>query len=61
MTQKTEAQKRAQKNYISKAALIQIRTTPEIKAQIKAHADALGVSVNTFINSAIEAAINGGK
>ena len=57
MTQKTEAQKRAQKAYISKAALIQLRTTPEIKEQIKAHAEAHGESVNSFIIRAIAEAM----
>lgn len=53
MPEKTAAQKRAQKTYMEKFALIQIRTTAEKQAQIKAHAQAHSESVNGFINRAI--------
>ena len=54
---KTEAQKRAQRRYMETVATIQVRTTPERRERIKAHAEAQGESVNAFINRAIDETI----
>ena len=53
MGEKTEAQKRAQKNYIEKFARVEIRMTPERRSAVQAHAEAQGESVNSFIGRAI--------
>lgn len=58
MPLKTEAQKKAQKKYMENVATIQIRTTAERRDSIKAHAEANGQSVNSFINTAIDEKIN---
>ncbi len=50
MPERTEALKRAQKNYIEKFSRVEIRMTPERRGQIKAHSEARGESVNAFIN-----------
>ncbi len=53
MAQKTDAQKRAQKAYISKFVRVEIRMEQEEQITIKAHAAARGESVNAFISRAI--------
>jgi len=57
MPEQTEAQKRAHTAYISKFARMEIRTTKELQACIRAHAEAHGESVNGFINRAIRETI----
>ncbi len=54
MTEKTEAQKRAQKNYMSKFIRLEFRATSEQRDAIQAHAAARGESVNAFIGRAIK-------
>lgn len=61
MAEKTEAQKRAQRKYMQSVATIQIRTTPEHRAAIQTHAEALGESVNGFINRAVSEAMERDK
>lgn len=53
MPEKTEAQKKAQKNYMEKFARLEIRVSPEQRKEIQTHAEAWGESVNGFINRAI--------
>lgn len=53
MAQKTDAQKRAQKAYISKFVRLEVRVEQDNQAIIKAHAAARGESVNAFIARAI--------
>ena len=55
--EKTDAQKRAQKNYISRFARVEVRMTPERRAEVQAHAEARGESTSTFINRAIDETI----
>lgn len=50
----TEAQAKAHKKYMETVATIQIRTTADRRELIKAHAEAQGESVNSFINRAID-------
>jgi predicted HicB family RNase H-like nuclease len=57
VAQKTEAQKRAQKAYISKFVRVEVRMEQESQAAIKAHATARGESVNAFIVRAIREAM----
>lgn len=57
MAQKTEAQKRAQKAYISKFVRVEVRMEQESQAAIKAHATTRGESVNAFIVRAIREAM----
>ena len=54
MPEKTEAQKRAQKNYMEKFLRVEIRIQPEKGEKIKSHAQARGESLNGFINRAID-------
>lgn len=61
MSEKTAAQKRAQKNYIGKFARMEIRVTPEQRDTIQAHAAARGESVNVFIKRAIDEAMERDK
>lgn len=49
----TEARARANAKYISQFVEIKVRTTPEHRDAIKAHAAARGESVNGFIGRAI--------
>lgn len=52
---KTEAQIRAQKEYMSKYIEVKVRMTPEKREVIKAHADEHdGGSSTAFINRAID-------
>lgn len=53
MPEKTEAQKRAQRIYMDKFAVVQVRMERERQEAIKSHAQATGESVNGFINRAI--------
>ena len=57
MAEKTEAQKRAQKSYMSKFIRLEFRATPEQRDTIRAHAAARGESVNAFIGRAIQEAM----
>lgn len=50
----TEAQKRAQKKYMSSFVEIKVRVTPEKRAAIQAHAQTMGESATMFINRAID-------
>ena len=54
MSEKTEAQKRAQKKYMSNFVEIKVRVTPEKRAAIQKHARTMGESATTFINRAID-------
>lgn len=54
MSEKTEAQKRAQKVYMEKFARVEIRVPPQRRDALHAHAAARGESVNAFINRAID-------
>lgn len=54
MPEKTEAQKRAQKNYMGKFAIARVRMEKSRYEDIQAHAAAQGESVNGFINRAID-------
>ena len=53
MPEKTEAQKKAQKNYMGKFVRVEIRMTPEQRASVQIHAEDHGESVNGFIGRAI--------
>lgn len=53
MAEKTEAQKRAQKEYMKKFAVARVRMEPEKYEAVQAHAETQGESVNGFINRAI--------
>ncbi len=53
MAEKTEAQKRAQKNYMEKFAVARVRMEKERYEAIQTHAQARKESVNGFINRAI--------
>ena len=57
MSEKTPAQKKAQRKYMENRATIQIVTSIERREAIKAHATALGESVNGFIGRAIDEAM----
>ncbi len=57
MPEKTEAQKRAQKNYMKTVARIGITMEPEKKKRLQDHADSKGESVNAFVNRAIDETI----
>lgn len=54
MAEKTEAQKKAQKNYMSKFSRLQIRVDREKQEAIQVHAASHGESVNAFVNRAID-------
>lgn len=54
MPEKTEAQKRAQKKYMSSFVEIKVRMTPEKRSIIQDHARAMGESTTVFINRAID-------
>lgn len=53
----TAARAAANKRYLGKQAWIKVRTTPEQRYAIQAHAQAQGESVNGFINRAIQEAM----
>ena len=54
MPEKTEAQKRAQKKYMSSFVEIKVRMTPEKRSIIQDHARTMGESTTVFINRAID-------
>lgn len=54
MPEKSEAQKKAQKNYMSKFSRVEIRMEPEKQKRMQDHAGKTGESVNTFVNRAID-------
>lgn len=54
MSEKTEAQKRAQQKYMEKFAVARVRMDREKYDQVQAHAEARSESVNSFINRAID-------
>lgn len=51
---KTDAQKRAQKAYMSKFVEVKVRMTPAHRAEVQEHAAAQGESTTAFINRAID-------
>lgn len=53
----TEARAAANKRYLGKQAWIKVRTTPEHRDAIQAHAQAQGESVNAFVRRAIQETI----
>ena len=53
MAEKTDSQKRAQKNYMQKFARIEIRVTHEMQSDIKECASHHDESINAFIVRAI--------
>lgn len=55
--EKTEAEKKAQKKYMSKFTIINVRMEPEKKQILQEHAESQGESVNAFINRAIDETI----
>lgn len=57
----SEARKRANQKYIDKQGEIKVRVSKERKEEIQAHAEAMGTSVNGFINRAIEEAMERDK
>lgn len=61
MPEKTEAQKRAQKKYMSSFVEIKVRMTPEKRSIIQGHAQTMGESATTFINRAVDEAIERDK
>ncbi len=54
MPEKTEAQKKAQKKYMSSFVEVKVRMTPERRGIIQNHAQVVGESVTAFINRAID-------
>lgn len=54
MAEKTEAQKKAQKRYMEKFMVAQVRMERDKYSRIQAHAEQQGQSVNAYINSAID-------
>ena len=50
----SEAQMRAHRKYMEKFVEIKVRVTPEKRAAIQEHAQAMGESATTFINRAID-------
>ena len=54
MPEKTEAQKKAQKKYMEKFMVAQVRMERDKYGRIQAHAAARGESVNSFINRAVQ-------
>lgn len=53
MPEKTAAQKKAQQRYMEKFAVARVRMGKEEYDHVQAHAQAMGESVNGFINRAI--------
>lgn len=54
---RTEAQIRAQKNYMSKFVEVKVRMTPERRTEVQSHAQKQGESTTAFINRAIDEAM----
>lgn len=57
MPEKTEAQKKAQKNYMEKFVRVEIRMTPEQRTIVQTHAENHKESMNGFIGRAIAEAM----
>ena len=57
MAEISEAQKRAQRNYMKKFVEVKVRMTPEKRTIIQKHAKSMGESATEFINRAIDEAI----
>ena len=57
MAEISEAQKRAQRNYMKKFVEVKVRMTPEKRSIIQEHAKSMGESATEFINRAIDEAI----
>lgn len=53
MSEKTEAQKKAQQKYMEKFSVARVRMEHDRYERVQAHAEAHGESVNGFINRAI--------
>lgn len=58
MPEKTEAQKKAQKKYMEKFMIAQVRMERGKYERVQAHAETQGESVNGFINRAIDCQIS---
>lgn len=54
MSPRTDALKKAQKNYMEKFARVEIRMKPDERDAMQAHAKARNESVNAFILRAID-------
>lgn len=54
MPEKTEAQKRAQRNYMDKFAVARVRMDKAHYEAVQSAAAAAGESVNSYINAAID-------
>lgn len=54
MSEKTEAQKRAQRKYMERFKEMRVRVSPERLEEIKNYAGTLGMSVSTFVNLSID-------
>ena len=54
MAEKTEAQKKAQQKYMEKFVRVEVRMTPEKRDIIQDHAITVGMSLNAYINEAID-------
>lgn len=61
MSEKTDAQKRAQKTYMEKFAVARVRMKKERYEIVQAYAEKHGESVNAFINRAIDEAMERGS
>lgn len=57
MAEISEAQKRAQRNYMKKFVEVKVRMTPEKRTIIQEHARSMDESATEFINRAIDEAI----
>lgn len=53
----TEAQARAHKKYISNFVEVKVRMTADRRETVRSHAEAVGESLNAYINRAIDEAI----
>ena len=61
MPEKTEAQKRAQKNYMGKFAVARVRLGKEKFLAVQVAAKETGESLNTFIEKALDLRMEAGK
>lgn len=57
MAEISEAQKRAQRNYMKKFVEVKVRMTPEKRRFVQEHAQSMNESATEFINRAIDEAI----
>ena len=53
----TEAQARAHKKYISNFVEVKVRMTSDKRETVRDHAEAIGESLNVYINRAIDEAL----